>query len=396
MRRGLRDRTLGFLDGAETLGVAVVLAGLTWSEAAKSVGLGLAVAALAARLLLGGGVSFPRRRTATLLALYFGLAALSVALAPPEFARPRELLTLGMTLAAYPLVADVCGRRPSRRVLIAHVLLAGAALGALLGYFEHMAGPYRRLVLPSIENAIPAAEYLAAALAFGAAMLLVDARATVVGPLLGFALGACVLALAMTKSRGPLVGAAVGTLLTGALSLRRRWIVAVAALVLLGSAALFAAGNPGSRVVKGGVVGTRSAENRVTTWKETLDRFAERPIVGHGQGSFALLGIRVVDEVGEEWEQNAHNVILHTLTETGILGAGALVSFLVLGLVDVLRALRRATWRHHRAISVGCFWRRASSQCRPTPNRGCCSSRSWRSARAGLHAGGRRTEVHDG
>jgi len=353
MPRTGRDRLLEALEGLEALGVSVLLLGLPWSEAMKSLGLALAAAGLLARLAVGGRMALAPKWTLLCLGFYFCAAVLSQMLAPEDLFRPRELLTVGMTIAAFPLVADVCGRRPSRRVLLAFVIIAGAGVGAVLGYFEYMAGPYQRLVLPSIENAIPAGEYLAAVMALAMGVLFAEAGATVVGPLLGFCAGACALVLLMTKSRGPFLGAAAGGLLIGALSLRRRWIVLAVSLALVAGVMLFGSFNPESRVVRDGVVRSSSVVKRMQAWEASMDHFAERPILGHGVGSFSLLGIHAVDEWGVEWQQNAHNVILHSLVETGLLGTGALVCFLVLGLRDVVRALRRRGWRHHRAITAG-------------------------------------------
>ncbi|MEA3409295.1 MAG: O-antigen ligase family protein [Candidatus Eisenbacteria bacterium] len=353
MPRTRRDRLLEVLDGVETFGVSLLLLGLTWSEATKSLGLAIAVVGLLARLAVGGRVALAPKWTHLWLGFYFCVAGVSLALASGHLSGPKELLMLGMTIAAFPLVADLCGRSPSRRVLLAFVIIAGAGIGAVLGYFEHMAGPYNRLALPSIENAIPAGEYLAAVVAFAVGVLFAEIASTTVGPLLGFCAGACAIALLMTKSRGPFLGAAAGVLSAGAISLRRRWIVPAAALVLVAAVTLFWMLNPDSRIVREGVVHSRSAANRVRTWEMSLDRFAERPVVGHGVGSFPLLGIRVVDELGVEWEQNAHNVVLHSLVETGLAGTAALVCFLALGLRDVVRALRRRGWKHHRAITAG-------------------------------------------
>ena len=350
-----RMRAIDAVDGAEVLGITVLLLGLSWSEAAKSIGLALAVLALSVRLALGGRIRLPESRTLALLGCLLIAAALSVAVAQEDLSRPRELLTLAMTVVAFPLVFDVCARRPSRRVLLTYTIIAGAAVGALLGYGEHMAGEYKRLVLPSIENAIPAGEYLAAVLGLGVAMVAAEGGATVAGPALGFSVGLFSLVMVMTKSRGPLLGAGASVLLAMAVGSARRRLAIVVGAALLSAVALFGVLNPESRVVREGIVGSRSAVNRVKTWNEALDRFAERPLVGHGAGSFPLLGIEFVDEIGREREQNAHNLLVHQLTETGILGAGALVAFVVSALLDVVRALRRSRRGVERAITVGCL-----------------------------------------
>jgi len=354
-RRTARERLVGTLDGLEVLGLSVLLLGLSWSEAAKSAGLALAVLALLGRLALGGRLRPPARSTFALLGCYVAASALSVALAPPGLSGPGEVLSLLMTVAAFPLAADVCRRRPSRRLMLAYAIVAGAAVGAVLGYADHLSGDYRRLVLPSIENAVPAGEYLAAVIGLAVPLLLAEAGSTVVGPMLGLSVGLYALAMFLTRSRGPMLGAAAGGLLALWLAISRRWVPLVAAAALVVGVAVFGALNPASRVVRDGVAGSRSAGLRARTWAVSLDLIAERPLTGHGEGSFANLDVRFVDELGVTWEQNAHNVLLHELVETGVLGAGALVGFVVLGLRDLVRALRRSRRGLERAVSVGCL-----------------------------------------
>jgi O-antigen ligase len=78
----------------------------------------------------------------------------------------------------------------------------------------------------------------------------------------------------------------------------------------------------------------------------------DRPVLGHGLGSYWDLGITYSDEYGDVLQTNAHNTWLHTACETGVLGAGTLALFVVLGLVGVVRACR-LTSGLERAVSVG-------------------------------------------
>ncbi len=140
-----------------------------------------------------------------------------------------------------------------------------------------MAGDHTRLSLPSIENAVPAGEYLGAAVAFGVPLLLAELAAPLAGPLAAFVVGALGIALLMTKSRGPLVGAAVGCGTAALLGMRRRHAAAALAVGAL-AVVLFALLNPGSRVA--GSVGSRAARSRAATWSATVDLIAERPAPG--------------------------------------------------------------------------------------------------------------------
>ncbi len=341
-------RAAGFFDGVQAFGFGAVLLALTISEAAKSIGLGLAVVGFVGKLLAGHRPKLGSRSAHAVLALYLALAALSVAFADGQFRRPEELVTLASTLVLFPLALDACRARPSRRVLFVGLIIAGATVAALLGYAQAMIEGRLRLNLPSVENPIPAAEYLGAALAAGVGLGFFELRAAIVGPLIGFSCGTYVLALLMTKSRGPLVGAVVGTAAAVAASMRRRYALLLVALAIV-ALACFARLNPESRFVGYRVTG----DIRVWTWSQTIDRIRERPLLGHGLGSFSRLGIVYRDEAIVEPQVNAHNVWLNAAAETGILGCGALSLFLVIGIRDVVRAIRRARGgRLARAVGV--------------------------------------------
>lgn len=85
---------------------------------------------------------------------------------------------------------------------------------------------------------------------------------------------------------------------------------------------------------------------RVVLWTAAVKAFATSPITGIGIGNFNLVD-QVVPEMRAEpvWfyvkGMSAHNVVLHYLAETGILGVVALLSLTVAGLLMALRAFRR-------------------------------------------------------
>ena len=338
-------------DGLQSLGLVCLLAALPLSEAAKSIALALAVAGFAGRIAAGGRYRGAGRGALAALGLYVLAAAASVAAAGDRMRHPGELLTLGMAVVLFPVTADACAR-PSRRLLLGLAVLAGAVVAALVGYGEYMAGDSTRLGLPSIENAVPAAEYLAAAVAFGVPVLVAELAAPLAGPLAAFAVGALGIALLMTKSRGPMVGAAAGCGAAVLLGMRKRHAaVAIAACAL--ALVLFVAMNPGSRVAR--AVGSRAARSRAATWSATVELIAERPLLGHGLGSYPDLGVVYSDEVGRIHQLSAHNAYLNSACETGLLGYGAFVLFVVLALRDIARAIRGATLTHARAVSSGAF-----------------------------------------
>jgi O-antigen ligase len=256
-----------------------------------------------------------------------------------------------MTLVPFVLVADACARR-SRRLLYAAAIVFGASLASVLGFVSHMQGPHIRLVLGSIENAVPAGEYLAAAVALAVSMFSVEFAAPVWGPLWAFAAGSSGLALLMTLSRGPLVGAFAGLTVTVGAALRRGRVMLVVILIALVAVVGFVSANPDARLSGAFSPSGRAVGVRRAVWSMSLDRAMMRPVLGHGQGTYRLLNVVYSDEYGAFHQQNAHNTWLHAACETGVLGAGTLVLFGVLGLAGVVRACRR-TRGLERGVSVG-------------------------------------------
>ncbi|MFH1865499.1 MAG: O-antigen ligase family protein, partial [Candidatus Eisenbacteria bacterium] len=301
-----RGSAAGLLDGLQSFGLTVLLFGLPFSEALKSLGLALAILGFVGKLALGARPHVVRWATPGALLLFYCAAALSVALADPAFQRPGELLTLAMTVLPFVLVADACARK-TRRLLFASAIVLGAVIASLLAFVSHMHGPYIRLVLGSIENAVPAAEYLGAVLVLATAMLGAEFAAPLAGPLWAFAVGSSGLVLLMTQSRGPLLGTLAGLVVTAGTALRRLRHALVAALIAIVTVVLFAAVAPESRLSEAFSRDSRAVGIRSAVWSMSADRALERPLLGHGLGSYRLLDIVYSDRFGDFHQMNAHS-----------------------------------------------------------------------------------------
>jgi len=351
MARSRRERAVTLLDGMQSFGLVVLLAGLPFSEAMKSMGLAIAVTGFLGKLVSGARPSFPARGASWALLAFVAAGALSVAAAAPGLRRPGALFSLGMTVMPFYLVLDACAR-PSRKLFFALVVVAGGALASVLGYLDHMTGIHHRAVLGSVENAIPAAEYLAGVVPLAVALTLEEIAAPLAGPLLGLASGLAGLMFLMTKSRGPLPAAITGLSAAVGMSLRR-WRWGIATFVACSVAfVVFVVANPGSRAADTMEGGGRSIASRLDAWKTTAGLIAERPLVGHGLGSYKDLDVVYTDEHVSIHLYNAHSVPLHVACESGVLGAGSLGVFLVLGLLGALKRARGSKGLN-RAVSLG-------------------------------------------
>lgn len=345
------ERAQGAFDSLQAVGILILLVGLPISEAMKSAGLVLALIGFVGKLCAGRRPRSLGGLPSLALTAYFGAAAVSVVLARPGMREPRELLTLGGILVLYPLIADSL-YMPARRGLFLSAALVGAAVAALAGFGELLRSEYPRLTLPSIENAVPAAEFVGMALAMALAFLVLESRSRLLGPLL--ALGSAILSVALflTQSRGPWLGSAVGSGVVLAVTLPRRIRPLTLLLALVPIVWWVLASTPDSRVPSD-ILGERSVSSRRATWAETVRLISERPLAGHGLGTYAMLDvIVVVDDYGEIHQPNAHNAYLHILCETGLLGGGTFLAFLVLALVPVVRWVVRVRGSPRLAMPV--------------------------------------------
>lgn len=168
-------------------------------------------------------------------------------------------------------------------------------------------------------------------------------------------------AFALTGSRGPVVGLAVGLAAAAyaAASKRLRWVVlAVTLAALLGGTLLIQ-----SRV--GSMEGPRWAtvRLRIYAWSYAMDRFRIRPVSGAGQGSYLLgahaMAIDAKDPMQDpaafpgELLGHAHNEWLEVLADLGATGFGLISTALGLTFWSAGLALRRLTAPLDRWLLLG-------------------------------------------
>jgi O-antigen ligase len=100
---------------------------------------------------------------------------------------------------------------------------------------------------------------------------------------------------------------------------------------------------------------------RLAIWTDTMRLFRARPITGHGPGTYDVVAYTLTENApdhedlyrGAGW--HAHNVYLHLLAETGILGFAAWSYLWFTILVQLLRSWRAAA-PGDRAMLAGPLW----------------------------------------
>jgi len=182
-----------------------------------------------------------------------------------------------------------------------------------------------------------------------------------------FAIGALALVtLIATGSRGPLLALAVGALAAVLLgNLRYLRALAVGAVVVVGAFGLL----PGLRsVIPLERFASSDLSGREQVWQGAAQAFADSPIGGQGtyqigeylwflykdpcRVTVALMEAGVgcpawLDQFKGAW-LTAHNVVLHSLAETGLVGT--------VGLLVVFLATALAVWRTRDGLLVSLFW----------------------------------------
>jgi hypothetical protein len=143
-----------------------------------------------------------------------------------------------------------------------------------------------------------------------------------------------VLALALTYSRAFWVAFAVSCLIVAG-SRRARL-----ALGGVGAVGLIALGGP--------VLGRLTSENpldnvRFDLWGEALRIIAEHPLLGVGLENFGFHADGIVHRDFLDPAPHAHNVLLITATDIGLIGAGALVAAMAALTLALVRTLRNAS-----------------------------------------------------
>ncbi len=303
---------------------------------------------------------FPERRANGLAArqplltaamiLFILWAAMSLLWAGNKGAVTADLQRMVMNMALVPIVfAAVKTRRDVEWTVAAiagGLILASALLIALYG------GSEQRLEGGEIDS-----NKLAAALVPGlllSAVLATSGRSSL--KRLAFGVGAVVgvMALMMTLSRGGLVAMAVALAVLLVYGGRYRWKVAVSLFLLAVAAFLyfgFAVDADSRERVTSFGTGAREENDtgRPDIWRVGFEVVKDKPILGAGFGNYIYEAPRHLFEAGYVRRSDliivtplpAHNMYLHVLVDSGVVGLALFMVILTVPIVAATRAVRR-------------------------------------------------------
>ncbi|WP_045234659.1 O-antigen ligase family protein [Deinococcus pimensis] len=303
------------------------------------------------RLVLGGYVV-----TQVLAALFTPDPLLSVPLA-----LARAILLLAM-IAAGVWLGDGRWLRP---LLWGHLVVFVTAWAFTLATVGPSLGPAGRLSHPLY--------YFVSLGLLASVSLLIIVSWKGASPWWRFPAGALAVAtLLASGSRGALVALAVGSL-AAVLAGNLRFLRALGLVVLTGVLAVGVVPNlRASLPVEGGAPDTNltstTLSGRDEVWQGAIRAFRASPVGGQGPylaGRFLTFLVRDrcqlspaledagvhcpawVDRFRGVWS-TAHNVVLHSLAETGVIGTAGLLALFALGAV--------ATWRVRDGLLLAIFW----------------------------------------
>jgi putative inorganic carbon (HCO3(-)) transporter len=178
------------------------------------------------------------------------------------------------------------------------------------------------------------------------ALMLCRSAGSLLRMLSAYALAVMLPALYLSQSRsgwiGVMAGAAV-TLCARAWRHSRRRFALMLALAPAAVAAIGFAAYAGLPLVKQRVDNALAGNMRVDLWRDTLLMIEDRPWTGFGPGSYRWVYAQYNEYMRSflNWEY-AHNEILHTVAEYGLVGLASIAAAILVALIRLLPFLQRA------------------------------------------------------
>jgi O-antigen ligase len=286
-----------------------------------------------------------------------------------------ELLKLGSFAGAYWAWTELASRQGRWRILLG-LLLFAVSLIAWYAIIQHSHGS--RLVLnlerPETYGMRASGTYfcpnhfanlLSLLVPLAAALLVTGSAGVPLRLLSGYTLLLFLPVLFLTQSRSGWIGAVVGLSATVCLIARRKsrrlfylMLVVIPAVFAVAAWLLWNF----SPTVRARVTGASpsapdsAVQARFLMWKDTVPMIREKPVFGHGPGSFLWVYPRFKSHDMQLLFNYAHNEYLHVLAEYGAVGFALFAAFLLWALSQFTRwsqAASRDKDAHLAAALVG-------------------------------------------
>jgi O-antigen ligase len=289
-----------------------------------------------------------------------------------------ELLRVASLWLGYWAWSNLGGVGGRWRWVLGVVLLAASA-NALYGLFNYIQGHPTRVLWfdRALEGAVGYvdrisgtyfcpnhwASLLAMLAPVALALVLLSEAGATLRILAGYALLTFLPAVHVSQSRAGWIGLAAGLMVTTLALVWRRsrvWfavLLVVLPLVVAGGALLYWKQSPAfrARFTEAIVEGKTGDGFRVNQWRDSLVMFAERPVFGHGPGSYGWVAEATRRHMKDPKHQAfyAHNDYLHSLVDFGLVGT--LLLALPLGWLGwrLWRTLRRVREQTEVALVAG-------------------------------------------
>ena len=308
---------------------------------------------------------------APVLLIWVAVFFISIIANPESWRRSAEALWfMGVYIGLLYLMLDVLSHGLRRATVVEAILITGLTT-VLFGYLQLFTAAQEdgiiNLVLSfagdgaakrpvsNIGNTNALGIFLVMLLPFIVTQVL-HTRIRFVRIVMGFYALATLLLLLLTFSRGAWLGIGAGLITYFVLWLADRNLLSVKALraemkklpsglrfALMGGALMTVTG----LVVVGAIfiasfsIGGRTTQLRTILWDAALTQFAEKPLTGQGLFTYGRKLGTFWSIPPEQPHSHSHNLPLHMLSETGLMGAFAMLISLV-----VFFMMMRHNWRH--------------------------------------------------
>ncbi len=310
-------------------------------------------------------------------ALFFLYGLMLIPLAPAPHDGRVEMLKIGSYLGAYWAWTELTIRYRRWRYLFSVVILVVAVI-ALYALIQHLKeSPLVWLVERDEGYGLRAsgtflspnhfASMLGMIIPLCVVLVSMPASGAFLRLIAGYTLLVSVPALFLSQSRAGWIGAVCGVGVAAGLLLwkkKRRafwyYTAGLPVLIALLAGLLWFASPTFQERVSGAMPASLdlAAQIRLTAWQDSWEMIQEKPLLGHGPGSYRWIYPSYQSWTFQRWLRYAHNEYIHTVAEFGFVGLllGALFAGCVL--YRFLRAYARSTSeREYGLISalMGCL-----------------------------------------